>query len=222
MPKNQLIKWLPIKQSNQNTGRLIFHYSSQSSKLPVRNVQKLWDNKADPNIETGTYGLFSTCMPAIRRRIIDLGDRYIFFFTNWNGRRRVTGYYELEGYVETGLRCRDRRGVLHFPDFALQAKKEHFVAEGIFLTGDSLSRVRPILVNENSLRGYGPRGSQHTDPKLTSLLKEMLDKQHDVTTGYIEEIRRLEEDNLKRTGFKYPSWHRSEGFNLEAMGDFIK
>ena len=47
------------------------------SRLPVRHITRPHDNKSDPNIETGTYGLFSTCENQMRSGIVNRGAQYI-------------------------------------------------------------------------------------------------------------------------------------------------
>ena len=49
------------------------------SRLPVRHITRPHDNKSDPNIETGTYGLFSTCEHQMRSGIVNRGAQYIVF-----------------------------------------------------------------------------------------------------------------------------------------------
>ena len=217
------MEWVPIDTQTSGLGRLAFYYSSQDTSLPVRAVAKKWDNKADPNIETETWGLFSTCMPSTRKGIVERGDSYLFFFTNWKGERRVTGYYELGWYAHTGIRVRDLRGTLKFPDLAIRAKKVRFVQDGLILRGvnSKASKVTARLLSKGELSGYGPRESTRTDPQLSAVIKSELDKRADVTRDYVKEIHALENANMESTGFRYPSWKRREGFNIGNMEDFV-
>jgi hypothetical protein len=57
------VVWKEIEKNTETTGHLAYYYSNDESELPVRAVGKKWDNKSDPNIETKSYGMFSTCMP---------------------------------------------------------------------------------------------------------------------------------------------------------------
>src|SRR5437016_6385429 len=202
--------WVPIDTGPDVLGRLAFYYSSQDSSLPVRAVNKRWDNKADPNIATATWGLFSTCMPSTRKGFVERGDSYLFFFTNWKGERRVTGYYELGWYVQTGIRVRDQRGTLAFPDLAIRAKKVRFVEDGPILRGvnSKASKIAPKLLSKGELSGYGPRESTQANPQLSALIKSELDRRVDVTKDYVKEIHALEDENLESTGLKYQSWRR--------------
>ena len=52
-------------------------------RLPVRHITRPHDNKSDPNIETGTYGLFSTCEHQMRSGIVNNGARHIVFMCRW-------------------------------------------------------------------------------------------------------------------------------------------
>jgi hypothetical protein len=197
---------------------LAFYFSNPECDLPVRDVKKAHDNKADPNIETGTWGMFSTCMPAIRKGIVERGDKYLFFYTTWRDGRKLTGYYQLKWYVATGCRVRNRNRIYKFLDFALRAERVHFVREPIRLEGPKFSRVSAY---GNSIRGFAPRESQVADVALTRSLKDALDRQSNATDEYRHELHRMEDDNLKGTGYRYPSWERHEGFSEDKMGGFV-
>ncbi len=224
MPTGQPINWQKLKLSDEEVGRLCFYHSDQDSSLPVRSVRRRWDNKSDPNLETKTWGLFSTCMPAIRKGIVSRGDRYLFFFTNWRGERRIMGYYEVGWFAVTGLSARDARGILKFLDYAILAKKLHFVKEGIVLGSKrrKASKVRPCWLSPGVIQGYGPRASAQADARLTGMLKQRLDRERDCTVDYVTEIHRIENMSLESTGYRYPSWHRIEGFDTRVMSDFVK
>ena len=78
------------------------YYSEPLARWPVREITRPGDNKSDPNIETGTYGLFSTCEPGMRNRIVHDGAATIFFLTTRKrGEGRVlSGYYHVGWYTE--------------------------------------------------------------------------------------------------------------------------
>jgi len=60
---------------------LSFYYSDSNSKIPVSDITRFGDSKSDPNIETMTYGLFSTCEEDMRRCVVKKGVEYIFYCT---------------------------------------------------------------------------------------------------------------------------------------------
>src|SRR6266571_1284257 len=60
---------------------LSFYYSDSNSKIPVRDITRFGDSKSDPNIETMTYGLFSTCEEDMRRALVQRGIEHVFYCT---------------------------------------------------------------------------------------------------------------------------------------------
>ena len=52
-------------------GFLSFYLRDELSALAVRGVTLPGNNKSDPNLETGTYGLFSICCQSMRAGIVD-------------------------------------------------------------------------------------------------------------------------------------------------------
>ena len=112
--------WSPLSYKNPEVGHLSIYLADDLSRLPVRHITKPRDNKSDPNIETATYGLFSTCERQMRASIVKEGSRYIFFICNRSGERVVAGYYRLAWKTE---------GVLHASktDYAFAADLVHFV-----------------------------------------------------------------------------------------------
>src|SRR5438309_11963638 len=92
----------PWKELNNRPGAgyLSIYYSDDLSALPVRFVTKVGDNKSDPNLETLTYGLFSTCSPSMRSGFVKRSAQYIFFATLRPVGRVLTGFYSVRWYAE--------------------------------------------------------------------------------------------------------------------------
>ena len=223
MAGNRAVHWQKLDtNSQQPTGHIAYYYSDQEAELPVRGVRKQWDSKADPNFETRTYGLFSTCMPPARKNIVDRSDSFIFFFTNWKGQRIFTGYYELGHYIDTGITPRANGKARSFRDFALRAKRVHFVKVGIPLIGRRWSKITIESFQDDVIDAYGPRDFKKIDSAITQRLRQMLDRQKDSTEEYIRELRKLEKENLEKHDFRYPSWHRIEAFSETDFGAFVK
>ena len=218
------VQWKQIEKSKEISAHIAYYYSDQESELPVRDVRKKRDNKADPNIETKTYGLFSTCMPPARRNMVDYKNWYIFFFTNRKSQRMFTGYYELDKSLVTGITPRNKLGSYKFSDHALLAKRTHFVKNGIPLLGKLWSKIPYDAVKNDGVLGYGPRDFKSMHSKFAIDLKEKLDEQEDITDEYVKEIHRLENDNLEKSNnkFKYPSWERKDAFTNKDIVRFIK
>src|SRR5688572_1746046 len=100
-------------------GYLSYYYSDVLSPVPVRGVTLPANNKSDPNVETLTYGLFSTCGHSMRASIVANRVPYIFFVTNRGGQRILTGYYRLRWYAPGPLQRRPA-------DYALAAEHGRF------------------------------------------------------------------------------------------------
>lgn len=220
-PPSQVI-WQKIKKNNEATAHLAYYYSNQKTEFPVRDVAKKWDNKSDPNIETKSYGMFSTCMPPARKNMVKRGDSYIFFFTRRNKQRILTGYYELDKFVPTGITPTRGGKPSKFKDIALLAKRTHFVRDGIPFTGKTWSKIKSKHIHENEIKGFGPRDFVNVDAKMTKKLKKLLDEQKDITAEYVKEIHNLENINKENHGKKYPTWKRNNGFTTKDFGDFVQ
>src|SRR4051812_15572618 len=113
--------WVPVNKRAESGSYVSVYLSSDLARLPVRDLTRLNDNKSDPNVETGTYGLFSTCEPIMRDSIVSRGISEIFFVTTVEGLGRcLVGRYELGWMVEVGdddiaLAASDMRFISPFP-----------------------------------------------------------------------------------------------------------
>src|SRR4051812_46141149 len=88
--------WRCLEAAEPPTGYLSFYFSDDLSPLPVRHITRAGDCKSDPNIETGTFGLFSTCEPNLRSGLVNSAARYLFFLTTRPGLNRVAaGFYRI-------------------------------------------------------------------------------------------------------------------------------
>src|SRR5258708_36321714 len=61
--------WRELNPTMPLEGYVSYYLSDDLSGLPVRAVTLLRNNKSDPNLETKTYGLFSTCGHGMRASI---------------------------------------------------------------------------------------------------------------------------------------------------------
>src|SRR5437868_15491701 len=112
--------WQEI-QNPTGAGYLSVYYSDDLSPLAVRFVTKPGDNKSDPNLETLTYGLFSTCSPSMRAGVVQRQYSYIFFTTKRAAGRVLSGFYHIQWYVPANSPRTN--------DFYLAADQAHFVAD---------------------------------------------------------------------------------------------
>lgn len=194
--------WQKIALATPPTGYLSFYFSDQLSGIPVRAVTLPGNQKADPNLETATYGLFSTCERFMRTSIVHRGVEYIFFLTSRKGEGRfLTGFYRLKWYYE------------HAPgDCALAAADQHFVFPSLG-PRDLPASLRKVV--------FAPfRASKQLSVTETEQLLEILLKRKDSTNAYLEEIDRLERFNLHHTGFRH--WGSSNPFNWEDAEILLK
>lgn len=190
--------WQPLKDSGR--GYLSVYLSDPLARYPVRAITRRADNKSDPNIETLTYGLFSTCEPMMRNKIVKDGAATVFFVTRHAEKpRAVTGYYQVGWYTEGARGARNR-------DFALAACAARFTDP--IPVADLPDALAPVCAGW--YRTFRP-----VESGVTKALRAMLDACPDRTSAYLHEISRLERFSRARTGYAYPSWGREHGFTWD-------
>jgi hypothetical protein len=196
--------WVPLPDTGR--GYLSVFYSDPLARWPVREATRRADNKSDPNIETLTYGLFSTCEPAMRNRIVADGAAMIFFLTT---RRRGEGRV-VAGYYHVGWYTQGARGAAN-RDYALAADVARFI--------DPI----PVVDLPEPIRSVCAARFRTCKPLSASevaALRQIVDGRVDRTEKYIEELQRIERYSKSRTGFSYPSWGRSEPFSWADASDY--
>lgn len=196
--------WVPIPAATPEIGCLSFYLSDDLSPLPVRGVTLHQNNKSDPNLETGTYGLFSTCERQMRASVVSRGLRYIFFVTRRADQRVISGYYELGWYCEGVL-----NGVRS--DYALAARQIHFI-EGPVPIAKLPGELRAVA-------GVRFRTFLLLDSLQTSALRRLLDRRPDCTSEYVSEIDRLERFNLYHAGAR--CWNRAKQFTWDDAKNYL-
>lgn len=177
--------WVPLDICEASGGYLSYFYNDELSSLPARAITRVGDNKVDPNLETKTYGLFSTCHKSMRKSVVKRGCQHIFFITNRKGVRVLAGLYLVKWYVPVAP---------NGDDFCLAADSICFVKYPIPLVdvdktcGTNVSRTfrNYLCVNPDECR------------KIVRLLK----RKPNVIKLYLSEIDRLERFNLKYGGYK--------------------
>ncbi len=206
--------WQDLMRDPSAASYLCFYYCSTFSGYPVRDVNRIVpagngafvaDCKVDPNWETGTFGLFSTCQASIRRGAVNRHSPYFFFFgdrATTNGERGVTGYYHLRWYAHGGT---------YEGDFCLAADKTHFVKRAISFT-EINAQIGTHLSNRV------PRLAITLSPEQTSGLVALLEAQPDSTAAYVAEVRRLEQINARNAGgLKYVNFSRTESYAWNSI-----
>lgn len=196
--------WRPLNSTSDAGGYLSYFYSDDLSELPVRWVTKPGDNKSDPNLETCTYGLFSTCSPSMRSGLVRSRATHVFFFTTRKFERQLAGYYRVGWYAVGPQGPRD---------FCLAADRCHFVRSPVPLT-----TIDARLGTTFSRRF---RGLLRTTKDETQQLAGILEEQPDARADYLSEIDRLERFNLKHGGFRYIAWRRSVPFSWQEAVRYL-
>lgn len=195
MPPNP--PWKPLKRASPEEGYLSIFLSDPFARYPVRHITRIYDNKSDPNIETLTYGLFSTCEDKMRHGVVRDGRPWLFFVTQIKNKGRcVAGMYEIGWHADGPLAPGAR-------DDALAAVGSRWIDPipasdiGGSLGEQIRKRFRPFM---------------RLDATHTAELCALIESKPDRTQGYLREISRLEKFNAAVTGFTYPIWEREGPF----------
>lgn len=197
--------WRELDPLPAEGGYLTIYYSDDMSRLPIRWVTKPGDNKSDPNIETLTYGLFSTCAPAMRRAIVNRRCKYLFFGTSRRGERVLSGYYQIRWSTH---------GPLGAADLCLAADAARFLKEPL--------PFREVDAKCGTNISSWFRGMRRlTEPQCRAMLK-LVNSKPDATQAYLEEIDRLERFNLRYGGYRYVGWKQTEKFSWSYAGAYLK
>lgn len=179
--------WVALKTGNGKRAALSFYYSDSRSKIPVREVSHKNDPKGDPNLETRTFGLFSTCDKRMRATMVVQGIRLHFFCTTRKDMRVLTGYYQIGWYYKIP-------GTVS--DYALAAEKARFVSPGF-----PLHDLPPYLRGFHIDKWF--RTFKYIDGRTANLLLQLLNATPDATSKYLSEIKRLEKVSLEKDGYLY-------------------
>lgn len=197
--------WRCLVAAEPPTGYLAFYYSDDLSPLPVRHVTRPGDCKSDPNLETATFGLFSTCEPSVRSAMVNRSVRYLFFLTSRARVRVLAGFYRVAWWWgQTRGPARDVR---------LAADRVHFVADPI--------PVAELPQPARSPASRAMRSCRPVDAVVTAQLLTALRYRPDATAEYLVEIDRLERFNAYRTSARYPGWGQNEPFSWDLAEAFL-
>jgi hypothetical protein len=196
--------WVRLPTVEPEVGCLSFYLSDELASVPVRAVTLPGNNKSDPNLETGTYGLFSTCEQQMRTSVVRRGLSYLFFVTRWQGERHLTGQYRLNWYSEGTF------GHDSLPDYALAAESIRFVNP---IPMASLARS----VGERLADPF--RTFRLLDAPETRAINRLLTRSPDRSDAYLSEIDRLERFNLHFVGYR--CWARKEPFSWSVAREYL-
>lgn len=192
--------------TDHGAGYLSIYLSEPLARWPIREVTRPRDNKSDPNIETASYGLFSTCEPSLRRGVVRQGSANIFFMTSRKGRGRVlTGYYHIGWYAE-GARGAENG------DYALAADQVKFI--------DPVAPADLPADLQEPLSAWF-RTQKRLDSSLVMKLREVMAGAPDRTSDYLKELARIEQFSREHSTFAYPSWGRQVGFTWDDAAEYL-
>jgi len=199
--------WRDLTVSGEPEGYASVYLSDDLARWPVRHITRSGDNKSDPNIETGSYGLCSTCEPTMRTSIVKRGIPYVFFLTNFGGRgRKLTGYYEVGWYAEGPTPGRTE-------DYALAARYSRFIAP---VALEDLPTDAAVALST------GFRLCKRLSVDVAATLRRFIRARPDRTDDYLGEIDRLERFSLHHTGYRYPSWRRVRPWSWSEAARYVE
>jgi hypothetical protein len=206
-PRPPHLPWHAFSPTEPAIGYVSYYLCDELARWPVRAVTRIKDNKSDPNLETGTYGLFSTCEEKMRSGIVASAPRYMFFVTRpRKAGRQLTGMYELGWWAPGSLHQRTR-------DFALAATTVHFIDP---VPLESLpGNLAPTLSGRWRL-------NKRLDAEQTAALARYVTSQPNRTSSYLEELDRVERINQFHSGFRYPTWRREDSWSWADAARYLK
>jgi len=198
--------WRELMWADPVIGYVSIFLADDLSPLPVRGVTRLRNNKSDPNLETGTYGLFSTCSEQMRRGVVKNRARYVFFVCNRGDGRELVGYYQVRWYAPDP-------GAKRAHDYCLAADEQQFIFPGIPVQG--------LPAQSRTIMASRFRMTRKLDATLCQSLIQAIKRRPDQTTSYLSEIDRLERFQMSRTGFRYVGWRQKEPFSWELAAKYL-
>ena len=198
--------WTELEVEAPATGYLSVYLSEDLSKLPIRAITRPQDNKSDPNVETGTYGLFSTCERGMRAGIVKNKAQFILFLCRRGNQRVVAGYYRLAWKTE---------GIWHATkqDYALAAESVHFV--------DPPIPVSDLPEPSKSAASTRFRLSKRLSATETQTIVAALDSRPNALGDYVGEIDRVERFQGFHSGYRYVSWQQKEPFGWDLARRYL-
>jgi hypothetical protein len=201
------LPWHAFNHAEPAIGYVSYYLCDELARWPVRAVTRIKDNKSDPNLETGTYGLFSTCEEKMRSGIVASAPRYLFFVTRpRKAGRQLTGMYELGWWAPGSLHLRTR-------DFALAARAIRFI--------DPV----PLEQLPGELAGLLSgkwRLNKRLDSEHTAALVRYVASRPDKTSDYLQEVDRVERINQFHSGYRYPTWRREDPWSWADAARYLK
>jgi hypothetical protein len=192
------IPWQDYRGSD--SGMVVPYSSDPVSELPIREVPEEWpsDVIADPNYETGTFGLYGCGKANVRNAFFKAKMRYLFFMAKYEGanaeyldRFLITGFYRINWTADV-----QKLHIRYLNEYscigtsacmALRADESHFV---------SLDDAYEVTAEQAEAWGSSSRITRQSrfslDEEQTSALLEHLRSKENIVEEYIQETKRLQ------------------------------
>jgi len=197
--------WREVTRKVCAPGALSFYYNDELARFPIRAVTKPQDNKADPNLETLSYGIFSTCQKGLRSAFVKEGRQHLFFITTLRGVRVLTGYYSVKWFAPVSAAGPG--------DFALAADTAHFLSRPLSLA--EIDAACGTRLNRKF------RLNLLVEAEECQRILAYMHQQPDARDSYLQEIDRLERFNKSRGGFRYVGRQLNEPFSWNTAGPYL-
>jgi len=207
--------WTPLIPKTGSKAAISFYYSDPLSKTPIRDVSHKNDPKADPNLETMTFGLFSRCDRGMRATVVRQGIQLHFFCTTRRGPhghiRVLTGYYRY-GWFFKAPPIKKKHANTILEDYMLAAAQMRFVSPSF-----PLSDLTGYLYGFRLDKPF--RTFRYVDEKTATLLLHLLNDTPDATNEYLSEICRVEQLVKERDKLLYKK--KLTGFSWDAAAEVM-
>ncbi len=199
--------WIKLEKRDDRSA-LAYFLSDPNTKIPIRDVSNKNDPKADPNVETETFGLFSYCHRKMRKSMVENGVNDLFFCTRrreqyiddkgkkrYIGKRVIAGYYRIGWYYEI---VKD--------DIMLAACESRFINPGY-----PLEMLTEFVGDENIAKRF--RDYKYLSPQITKRLIFLMNATPNKIDDYISEIENYEAQAMEKYGYMYRT--RKTGFDWD-------
>lgn len=191
------IPWQDYRGSS--TGMIVYYNTDPVSEMPIREVPEEIPSGviAEPNYETGTYGVYGCKHARVRSAFAKKKLRYLFFMTRYAGTKTecvddlmVTGYYRVKRTADV-----QKLHVRYLNDYsclgddaciALRADEMHF------LCLDDALRMSPEVLEKWAVKTRITRQTKILlDEENTGKLLDYIHSKPNALDAYLEETERL-------------------------------
>jgi len=193
---------LTVNQKNlESKGRLQYFFHSPSSELPIRDIlnEQKQGNKTEPHIEIGAENYWHECYQSNNIiPFLESNEKYLFLFTTCRNRnlKEFYGKKFVVGFIKkmfTGISPKHKKSNCQKDE----SGPKKYVKGEIYLYGFSDSISLDELGFDKDTRVH------KIDVDMTSLILNHFDNKTNILENCIEEIKRLDFENLTCYREKY-------------------